>query len=371
MFHGLCGGCLSLEGSASSVSSGGAVRFSQEGLPTHGSVRLGTFDTRTLWDITADAEPPAVILVDSTTSDIISRTDVCLRRTPLHCGFETFQRPPSYSSFIASDSQPSPNPHGANQPPSSLASQIISNLVGTAPLQSNWSESPPTPVDIAQAGPLRLIISEWMIYSQVVARFLKHYEFSLNSPCSAPRSPVISNAESIDLQKWKHRLIASQSKLASTRDYIGAHSPPAAARPSQDLLMIQDLTHLKDKFDRYAHAFERVVPIATSVVQISEHRRSVADSAALRRLTYIAFVFVPASWVAAIFSMASEFGPGQPKFWVYFAVSVPFCAAIILGSLLVSGTNLVTFWDDGTWDGGRGGIARKEVAVGSRFGVKS
>ncbi|KAJ5392811.1 hypothetical protein N7465_011785 [Penicillium sp. CMV-2018d] len=41
--------------------------------------------------------------------------------------------------------------------------------------------------------------------------------------------------------------------------------------------------------------------------------------------------------------MADEYAPGRSEFWIYFVVSVPFCAAIVYGSYLVNLPNFGWF----------------------------
>ncbi|KAK3985332.1 hypothetical protein QBC44DRAFT_405173, partial [Cladorrhinum sp. PSN332] len=277
-------------------------------------------------------KPIAIILVDSATSRIVSSDPhnhtIDLRRTPLRRSFESLPRRSSFAEFQASGSPPSQKP---NCPPPSLFDYIQSELT-SLPLQGGQS-SFPTALDIALAGILPPIISEWMVYSEIVANILSRSEFAFSNAAAAP----FSESEIIGLQKWRHRLIQSQHKLTATRDYIQHHSHGpgiVSSHDSKSQSVTKDITHLLDKFDRYSQALNCIIPIAPALVQVHDHRRAVADQAFVRRLTYIAFVFVPASWVAAIFSMASEYGPGQPKFWVYFAVSVPFCLALVVGSFL-------------------------------------
>ncbi|KAK4159575.1 hypothetical protein QBC43DRAFT_326921 [Cladorrhinum sp. PSN259] len=302
----------------------------------------------------------AIILVDSTTSPVVSdpkNPGTLLHRSYLDSGVNLAPKRPSFTEFQAAISPPpphssasssssslkhSPSPPPSFQPQGSLLEQIKSHIVSSLHGQ-HWTR--PTALDIALAGPLRPITGEWMLYSQIVANILKRSEFSFAQGATSS----FSESEIIGLQKWRHRIIQSQHKLTATKDYIEHHhhhhhSPTSDSDPpggTRSLLIIKDITHLLDKLDRYLGAFNRIIPIAPALVQVHDHRRAVAEQVFVRRLTYIAFVFVPASWVAAIFSMASEYGPGQPKFWVYFAVSVPFCLAIVIGSLLLSSVSNV------------------------------
>ena len=195
------------------------------------------------------------------------------------------------------------------------------------------------PVPIQQASPtllnlayypLRIVVGEWMLYSQVLARYLKHYECSLNGIKSG-----VYEDEIMDLQKWRHRAIETQFKLQSTRDFISHRSTaePTAALWSS---IMMDLDCLLRKIEKYGQSIERMIPVATSAVQLFDGRRSMTQSVNVKRLTYLTLIFVPMSWVAAIFSMAGDFAPGQPKFWVYFAVAVPFGGIIVAWSLAMS-----------------------------------
>lgn len=168
------------------------------------------------------------------------------------------------------------------------------------------------------------------MYSQVVARYLKHYEYSLND-----RRLRLCEDDLIDLQKWRHRVVQTKVKLDATRDFISYHSIAESDRSSWDLLL-KDLSHVSSKIERYGKSLERIIPVATSVFQLGEYRRSAIEAVYVRRLTYIALIFVLLSWVAALFSMGNEFAPGQRLFWVYFAVSVPSCLAFFVGAVVLS-----------------------------------
>ena len=90
------------------------------------------------------------------------------------------------------------------------------------------------------------------------------------------------------------------------------------------------------------------MPVATAVVQLLDARRSIAEAVNVRRLTYIALVFVPLSWVATLFSMAEKYAPGSGDFWVYFATALPLLLLVLSLAALDfnSGGHLVnSLWD--------------------------
>ncbi|KAH9907264.1 hypothetical protein F4778DRAFT_721213, partial [Xylariomycetidae sp. FL2044] len=66
------------------------------------------------------------------------------------------------------------------------------------------------------------------------------------------------------------------------------------------------------------------------MVQISDARRSIKENLNIKRLTLIAMVFIPLSYVATLFSMGDKYAPGQDGFWLYFAVSIPTLLLVFL-----------------------------------------
>ncbi|KAK4222428.1 hypothetical protein QBC38DRAFT_460419 [Podospora fimiseda] len=269
----------------------------------------------------------AIILIDSTTTRIISRNPqtrtINIDQTPFHSNSEFLpHHRSSFSQFVSSNPSLSLNPSSSSSNP--LLNYILSSLT-SLPIKEGFTV--PTPLDLALHCLLTPIINSWMIYSQISSNILKRSEFLTTSSTS------FSDPQIISLQKWRHRLIQSRHKLTATKEYIEHHSS-SQSQPSS-ILILKDLTHLLDKLERYSRALDRIIPVAPALVQVHDHRRAVADQVFVKRLTYIAFVFVPASWVAAVFSMADEYGPGEAKFWVYFAITMPFCAVLVLGSFVV------------------------------------
>lgn len=178
--------------------------------------------------------------------------------------------------------------------------------------------------------PLKAALSEWGVYSQVLARFLKHYEYSLDGA-----RQQVHEGDMIQLQKWRHRIIQTRFKLNSTKEFISYHCTAEPERAAWELLL-RDLDSVSLKISQYGQSLERIIPVAASMALLFHYQRSATEATFIKRLTCAALVFVPLSWVAALFSMTDDFAPGQPKFWVYFVVSLPFCLFTVLGTLVMS-----------------------------------
>jgi hypothetical protein len=178
--------------------------------------------------------------------------------------------------------------------------------------------------------PLRIVLAEWMTYVHLMSRTVKHYEYSLKNTETQLHELDIS-----DLQRWRRRTKRSLHKLELQGEFVRL-GLARESDPEPWVVMLDDITHLQDQITEYGRSLEQVVPLATSVAQLIDSRRTIDEAVNVRRLTYIALVFVPLAWVASLFSMTDDFAPGGVYFWVYFAVSIPLALAILLWSFASS-----------------------------------
>ncbi|KAG5751471.1 hypothetical protein H9Q69_013919 [Fusarium xylarioides] len=175
--------------------------------------------------------------------------------------------------------------------------------------------------------PVRIILGEWNLYSHLISRYFKYYEYSMNDIAHR-----LHNDDIIDLQRWRRRSKQSQHKLIALAEFIDYWLDQ---EPDQKewKLVIKDIRYMQRQLELYSQSFDQIVTVATSMIQILDSRRSIREAINAKRLTYIALVFVPLSWVASLFSMGGDFLPGKGLFWVYFVVGLPLVAVVLLISV--------------------------------------
>jgi Mg2+ and Co2+ transporter CorA len=71
------------------------------------------------------------------------------------------------------------------------------------------------------------------------------------------------------------------------------------------------------------------------MAQLADNRKSMVEAGRIMQLTYIAVVFVPLSFVAAIFSMAEEYIPGKPGFRIYLVSALLLMLLVLAVSILL------------------------------------
>lgn len=94
---------------------------------------------------------------------------------------------------------------------------------------------------------------------------------------------------------------------------------------------------------------ENVINVATAIISIEENKRAMKQNQDLSRLTYLAFIFIPMSFVCGFFSMTPDLSLLTSTIRVYFAIAVPL-TIIALGVADWIHVKRCLFWT-GDWIG--------------------
>ncbi|KAI1799721.1 hypothetical protein F4811DRAFT_542606 [Daldinia bambusicola] len=186
-------------------------------------------------------------------------------------------------------------------------------------------------------GPIKLIIDEWLTYSLIMSRYIKVYEYSTQSV-----QDRLSNFESedvVDLYRWRRRSQHSLHKLQVLKWFVESSMSPSKRHrentpPVEEAeALMRDIDHIIAQIEQNRNALEAMIPIMASIVQLLDSRKSVIETIYVKRLTYIAIVFLPLSFVATLFSMSDNFSIAGTGVWIYVATALP----LLLLVLIVSG----------------------------------
>lgn len=175
--------------------------------------------------------------------------------------------------------------------------------------------------------PLKIITAEWMLYLECMIQDIKEYEYSNQHPPGFPNELEKLNSALRVLQSWRRRSIRSQQKIRAMARFIKSHEDAHAEFWTS---LVEDCDFLAAGVEDCGRRLENMVPVVTSLVQIVDSRRSFAETANISRLTILALVFIPLTFVSSLFSMNADHSPGGQHFWVYIAVAAPVTIAVFL-----------------------------------------
>lgn len=129
------------------------------------------------------------------------------------------------------------------------------------------------------------------------------------------------------LQSWRRRTSGSLDKLRSLIHLVESFSTDSPFSETWESL-VGDIKHVITRINMYSNRFDALIPVLSSCVQMVESRRSITEAKSINRLTYLALVFVPLTFVSSLFSMNEDLLPGRKKSWIYFTVAVPLVAVV-------------------------------------------
>jgi Mg2+ and Co2+ transporter CorA len=199
----------------------------------------------------------------------------------------------------------------------------------------HWATKPQTMFDPRQPTlrglsylPLNIVAAEWINFISLMSFCLKQYEASsLSSDLQLELDKLSANLRT--LQTWRRRVLASMDKIKHTIRYLKLHQPTNACSGDWAALL-EDYEFISTSIQENGNRLEAMTPVSTSFIQLVESRRALLESTNITRLTVLAVVFVPLSYVASLFSMNEKFGPGGQYFWSYFAIAVPITLFVLV-----------------------------------------
>ncbi|KXX83342.1 Zinc transport protein ZntB [Madurella mycetomatis] len=232
---------------------------------------------------------------------------------PLHGGSEDFAQPTSFESFRSATGS---HPWNKNSMLNSLLHYFSNQPPG-------FTVTQPSILSLGYY-PMRIFLAEWVTYIHLLSRYFKYYEYSLHDI-----QHRLHDSDIVDLQRWRRRSMQSQQKLRFLAMFIDYWSQKETNKQPWDMVQ-KDISHVLSQLEHYSRSLEQMIPVATSMAQILDSQRAMLQTANVSRLTFIALVFVPLSWVASLFSMSGEYAPGHRQFWVYIATALPVLFVVLL-----------------------------------------
>jgi hypothetical protein len=127
------------------------------------------------------------------------------------------------------------------------------------------------------------------------------------------REAINQNQSVISNAIWEHHPQASKDLKAETVRLRG--------------LLNSDYEYLLQQCDGLKKKADATTTIVVRASQLLQSQKGVDEAAAVTKLTKLAFIFIPSTFIATIFGMnVSQLSEDQdnPSIWLYFVVAIPF-----------------------------------------------
>lgn len=203
-----------------------------------------------------------------------------------------------------------------------------------------WSNKLPPNFDVLKPTllslsyfPLKIVAAEYMSYLEVMYHSIQGFGYSPSNQLSEIEQVTTLKRNIFTLQAWSRRGIATSEKIRYILEFLEQHNESSCPDDSNTLL-IEDYKYIALRVEIHSRQLESMVPATTSLIQILDSQRSLAETANITRLTYLALIFAPLTFVSGLFSMNDNIAPGGSIFWLYFIVAIPVSAMVFLVAYL-------------------------------------
>ncbi|KAI1778285.1 hypothetical protein F4818DRAFT_292698 [Hypoxylon cercidicola] len=288
-----------------------------------------------LWIREASADQPAigVLLIDPSIKE----------GYPLWRGYRPFKNSPTPSNKTTFEAAPK----------TSLFEDLLFWIRQTSQEDVNAIQTNPRAMAFRA---LQIICAEWLTLTRYVTARLGQIEWEIERPDfrivkQDGNDTINFNTSLQKLHTWRRRLPLFRDMVSEAHTKLFPGDPGPGAGPGDCIGQLRKdfeivARHINDLLSRT----ERIAAVATAVTAIEESRRAIEQNKALGRLTYLAVIFAPLSFVSSFFSMSENVAELSQTIWIYFCVAVPISA---LAFLLV----------DKNWTDKMGGAYRKTAAA--------
>tara|TARA_R110002003_G_scaffold171_18_gene14062 strand:- start:31710 stop:33158 length:1449 start_codon:yes stop_codon:yes gene_type:complete len=198
------------------------------------------------------------------------------------------------------------------------------------------------------------VCAEWLVVCEYVKARLGQVEWMMEMPALfIARGPEVDRALK-KLNVWRRQVPAWREMVAETlHQTIPAAKrltlDPNRAHDDDDAFgdVTADFERVLDMLDRLQARIDRLSDRGNAEMQLEAARQSLAESHDLARLTWLATIFVPLTFMSGLFSMTDDVGSITGTFRVYFAAAVPvaFISLVIArwGSVVFRGVARLLF----------------------------
>ena len=221
-----------------------------------------------------------------------------------------------------------------------------------------------------------LIMAEWLVVIEYSFTGLFQIEYYMDAGRTR-REPEELDEGLQKLHKWQRRLPFFTSWLESAiraLEYRYGYAPnpsmatmlqqpnstaPRESTSSNTIVsaskmaehpwrpIISDLRTIHARVYALSMRADKIMTMATAVIGIDENKRALTESRSVTRITYLAFVFIPMSFVATLFSMNIDAVRKDMStvYWAFFATAVPLSGlAFLIAMYWVPMTRLIDKW---------------------------
>jgi Mg2+ and Co2+ transporter CorA len=170
-----------------------------------------------------------------------------------------------------------------------------------------------------------LIISDWHHVMQYITAQLGRIEWEIELPMLRKDPDIDGTMQK--LHPWRRNSTLYRAMVANAIDRIFSKQMQRTAEelePEDGLpALLRDFQLVLRDIDAIQARINNIVSVATALQSIEESRRAMQQNRNVTRLTYLATIFIPPTFVCGILSMVPDVTSLRTTFWIFFTIAIP------------------------------------------------
>lgn len=234
---------------------------------------------------------------------------------PLWGGYENFQDCPSIQEVVDMNNDTKAPPR------TSLFEEVV---FWTSSLTSDEIKDLPEDPRIFIKNPLLIVSAEWMTLVKYLTTRLTQLEWELDHTETTPFRNPNGLEKSLDsLNMWRRRMPVYQEWVSETLSHVITPGTFMGLTKNSVLELKEDFEQLQNALKAVVERADRIQSSVSAIISITENKKAIQLNRTATRLTYLAVVFVPLTWVSGFFSMQVDVTLLRETAWIYFACAIP------------------------------------------------
>lgn len=181
---------------------------------------------------------------------------------------------------------------------------------------------------------LKLMLSDWHHVVQYMTTQIGQIEWEIELPGPRKQSRYVDDNIMRKLHPWRRNMSLYRSMITDAMhrlypDLLQAQ-PQVNANDRNLQSLLPDFQLILDEIDLCQAHIAQLVSVATAFQSLDEGRRAMDQNTNVARLTYLATLFIPLSFVSGFLSMVPDVSQLRQTFWIFFVIAIPLTAAALV-----------------------------------------
>ena len=189
-------------------------------------------------------------------------------------------------------------------------------------MSANEIRSIPDDPRILCQKPLSIVCSEWIMLLRYANTRFSQLEWEVEDPDLRHKGEGLALTLE-NLHTWRRRFPIYKNIISEGMEKIIRRDDFLYSTKNSLKVLEKDFELLLGTLDDLHSRAERTMSVVTAVLSIEESQKALQQNRSLGRLTYLAALFVPLSFISSFLSMNEDVTRLNKTFWIYFAIALP------------------------------------------------